>query len=56
MNNQQIHRVHCNKCKVYRLLIEPWYIVKKNGKYEDIISFKGICPECKTSQSTKITK
>ena len=54
MNNQQIQRVHCNKCKDYKLLIEPWYIVKKNGKYGDIISFKGICPECKTSQSRKL--
>ena len=53
--NNEINRVHCVKCKEYKLLNEPWHIVKKKGKFGDIISFKGVCPDCKTSQIKKLS-
>jgi hypothetical protein len=56
MSENNINRVHCNKCKDYKYLHKPWYIVKKKGKYGDLISIRGVCPDCHSSQSRKLSQ
>lgn len=52
--NTELTYVHCNKCKEYKNLIPPYFIIKKKGKYGDIVSIKGLCPDCNTNQTKKI--
>jgi hypothetical protein len=54
VTEQDITRVHCNKCQEYINLKSPFYIRKKKGKYGDLISIRGLCSTCQTAQSRKL--
>jgi hypothetical protein len=54
--NKQVNRVYCRTCKEDKNLQEPFYILKKKGKQKDIISLRGLCPNCNRMQSKTLTQ